>query len=284
MKRPFLLCLQFAVAFLSHAQSTPYYIVTGTNQGPDVAIENFSPFVALSVDPPNGYTTARYWLDADQDGDDELEITLDWELFPGGHRRIVWVESYSGTKVKQDSFHFVAMVPAGDTIDHTTDWSNQFTFAKACYYFEDFVYPGITEYPGWIGEGRNFMVFSHIDDGQTLYGWLEMSIPNWASVHIYGAASNSLDPPVNAVAPAITRLETFPNPVKEELTVEVDDGTGASLRFEVWNMEGKRVMEGTLRNKGLPNKLETASWPPGLYAIQIKTRTGIKTEKVLKVR
>ena len=83
-----------------------------------------------------------------------------------------------------------------------------------------------------------------------------------------------------------TQLHTFPNPVSEALNIRLDlqkELSGGIL--SVYDLNGRRIWQEALQNHGLGSHrfyLNTRTWMPGMYFVQIQSQEGILTKKVLK--
>lgn len=73
-----------------------------------------------------------------------------------------------------------------------------------------------------------------------------------------------------------SNIRVFPNPGKSELTIQSE----YALEFKVYDAIGQIITTGSA-NKEI-YQLQTQSWEPGLYIIQLKSANGVETVKWLK--
>jgi hypothetical protein len=71
----------------------------------------------------------------------------------------------------------------------------------------------------------------------------------------------------------ISGLILFPNPAKEQITIEVDENNRAVLRCLIYNQQGQKIDAFTLnRNR---HKLAVTNYASGLYLLQITNQNGV---------
>lgn len=67
----------------------------------------------------------------------------------------------------------------------------------------------------------------------------------------------------------IQEVKVYPNPVQEVLIIELPE-MQATTRMELWNMEGKKLMDQTISSH---SSVQVASLPSGVYLLRLKTGT-----------
>jgi hypothetical protein len=109
-------------------------------------------------------------------------------------------------------------------------------------------------------------------------------------VEIYGAAlslseiqkvqnMNSVTPVGENLLSDLT-IKTFPNPVKDILNIQYDNGFSNSAKTSIVDITGKPVMQ--LRGIDLKNSINLSGYNPGLYLIKISDLDINKTLLIIK--
>ena len=70
----------------------------------------------------------------------------------------------------------------------------------------------------------------------------------------------------------------YPNPVSDELTIEVK-GNNEKVNFEIVNGMGSIIYQGNFKEKTIVN---TSSFPPGVYFIKLENKKLYEFKKVVK--
>lgn len=73
-------------------------------------------------------------------------------------------------------------------------------------------------------------------------------------------------------------LKLFPNPVSEELVIEID-GNQSKINFEIYNSVGQLVFKGSLLNKTI---VQTGSFATGVYMIKLDNGKTFEFKKMIK--
>lgn len=68
-------------------------------------------------------------------------------------------------------------------------------------------------------------------------------------------------------------LEVFPNPVSSELTFKLNP-THQGARVTILNVQGRKVSEFTIQKGAEQNRIGVATWPKGLYLLQVAKPDG----------
>ena len=89
---------------------------------------------------------------------------------------------------------------------------------------------------------------------------------------VYGTAAT--------LATSAARVEFFPNPAKESLTVSVKNATGKSKISVVSTATGAPVYTSTVEKEEALN-INTSTWPKGIYIINLETGTEKKQERIV---
>jgi hypothetical protein len=76
-------------------------------------------------------------------------------------------------------------------------------------------------------------------------------------------------------------LRVYPNPVKESITVEIENLPSESLKITLFNVQGQQVfsLDTTIGEK---QSIDLRGFPAGLYFLKIQGYSGQKTIKILK--
>ena len=83
------------------------------------------------------------------------------------------------------------------------------------------------------------------------------------------------------------RLDLYPNPATNNLTVEFAQAVEGEVQFSVINFAGKRVMPSLIReaDKGTVQlRIDVSDYVPGTYFLQVITSEGLQTKKFVVVR
>jgi len=77
--------------------------------------------------------------------------------------------------------------------------------------------------------------------------------------------------PVSSSAEPIVHLNysVYPVPARSQITLQVDHSFSGSLSFQIFTIQGRSMMQGTLR--GLQRRLSVEHLMPGVYFIEIKS-------------
>ena len=107
--------------------------------------------------------------------------------------------------------------------------------------------------------------------------------------HYYGMISTYYEntPGLHTGVPIIndnSHLKLFPNPVLNELNVELPATVEGSLSYEVLSIEGRSVQNGELQNHGSLNKytINAESLDSGYYLLKIKSKNQSFISKFIK--
>ncbi len=74
----------------------------------------------------------------------------------------------------------------------------------------------------------------------------------------------------------------YPNPATDYLTVEPNTKMVSKARFELYNLQGLRVLQQQVLFNGNGFKINTSSLTSGLYLYKITTETGVVSGKIIK--
>jgi hypothetical protein len=80
------------------------------------------------------------------------------------------------------------------------------------------------------------------------------------------------------VGPSLALIKIFPNPMKEELMIEVM-GNMKTLNYEILNSLGESLVAGSFVHQALVN---TNSFPSGLYMVKVSMGQEVIMKKVVK--
>jgi hypothetical protein len=86
-----------------------------------------------------------------------------------------------------------------------------------------------------------------------------------------------IDPsvPAGIVTPEAASFSMYPNPAGDQLTVQTN---GALQVIEICDMSGRVVQ--TVAATGSTTVIETASLAPGLYLVNVRSASGVSTQKL----
>jgi hypothetical protein len=73
----------------------------------------------------------------------------------------------------------------------------------------------------------------------------------------------------------------FPNPAKNSVKISFRHEMPMHLPYSISNLQGQILMTGKLNAEGV---VEVSSLPVGLYFVQLQTKTGIQTKRLLVER
>jgi len=76
-----------------------------------------------------------------------------------------------------------------------------------------------------------------------------------------------------------SKIHTFPNPIKNELSVQFPSG---SQQLVVRNLMGKEILNLKISPELNEITIETKNWNPGIFTISIYSQGGIEVKKVIK--
>lgn len=84
------------------------------------------------------------------------------------------------------------------------------------------------------------------------------------------------------VKTSVVNIKTYPNPVVNELSVEVSDASPAnSYEMSLFDMQGRKLQSSAINAKS--HKLNLADVTPGMYLLQVQKNGAIvKQEKIVK--
>jgi hypothetical protein len=74
-------------------------------------------------------------------------------------------------------------------------------------------------------------------------------------------------------------IEVYPNPVVGKFAIKTDQAAGASVK--VMNLAGQTLLSENLNSVG--QKFDVAHLPAGTYILQIQSKSGVRTQKVVKL-
>lgn len=79
-----------------------------------------------------------------------------------------------------------------------------------------------------------------------------------------------------------TKIKLYPNPVSNQLTIEVDDLENFTIReVEIFDAQGRLVNQHLLKSNR--TELNFESFPKGIYIFKFSTPNGIETKKIIKL-
>jgi hypothetical protein len=79
----------------------------------------------------------------------------------------------------------------------------------------------------------------------------------------------------------------IPNPFSDELTITYHLTESAYTRIEIYNSEGKKVKELTHKFQSEGRQvcqMKTSDLPAGIYFCVLKTKEGLQTKKIIKLK
>ena len=81
-----------------------------------------------------------------------------------------------------------------------------------------------------------------------------------------------------------SKLQTYPNPVRNELNLNFNSGNRRQLSFDIFDASGKQVYHQSLGEaKGAANYLiDVAGFTKGIYYVNMVTNEGIETARFIK--
>ena len=89
-----------------------------------------------------------------------------------------------------------------------------------------------------------------------------------------------IDPELTAIEDIVQKnLRVYPNPVQEDLYVDLSDAMEASFTFEIINLSGQVLMQGNLNKRDVINVSKLKS---GVYIIKIFLEEGLYIEKFIR--
>jgi hypothetical protein len=75
-------------------------------------------------------------------------------------------------------------------------------------------------------------------------------------------------------SPEVSALRLYPNPAREEVTVELGTEIGAGAQLVVWDASGKLIVENNLPAGASAWVLECGKWNPGVYLVKLRATDG----------
>ncbi|MCB0843313.1 MAG: T9SS type A sorting domain-containing protein, partial [Bacteroidetes bacterium] len=82
----------------------------------------------------------------------------------------------------------------------------------------------------------------------------------------------------------IASLSVYPNPVKDDLVLEMEKGQKGSVIIKLMNMLGQTVMERSLEvNSGKwTYKLPVSKLPAGVYTVTVQSENSFVSRQIIK--
>jgi hypothetical protein len=95
--------------------------------------------------------------------------------------------------------------------------------------------------------------------------------------------NTSQQPAIDSVVTADLRVLLYPNPFREELTLELlNRPEKADISYQVVDVAGRKVLEGIIKNGSSQQKLNFGSSPLGLYVLQLSVGSKLYEWKVVR--
>lgn len=114
-------------------------------------------------------------------------------------------------------------------------------------------------------------------------GLLDFAIGNYCGGLAYFKGDTTLNPPSGVVElNKPLNINLYPNPAKDELTVELDQPNGA-VTIEIYNLAGQRLMEQQFQAAGVL-KMRTESLAEGFYILKLTSGNNSASKKFAVMR
>lgn len=119
--------------------------------------------------------------------------------------------------------------------------------------------------------------------GDTLYGWVKVSIVGWSDCTIYEYACNALNAGISTANPEI-KLSLFPNPASSFFDIEIRSNTSREVvQMEILNQLGQAVYL-TQIVPNVQNRKDVNFLSSGVYAVQLFDGSSIIRRKFIKLQ
>ncbi len=227
-----------------------------------------------------GVDNENYYIDINQDGINDIEIGSVYSISPGHTDREVQIlaldTSTQFSFLKLDSVYrsscggwsnignILHPYVTGDTIKNNKyvstgylDINNTFCFVT---------YADST----WLKNYDQFIGVRHSGSSSISYGWIRVNVTNYQTVLIKDfSLSNSIN---NIEKTNIQNsIRIFPNPTTDKVYIEAKE----IIYIKLFNLSGKEVLSTKEKNIVISNLQE------GIYFMQVKTKEGIATKKII---
>ncbi len=78
-------------------------------------------------------------------------------------------------------------------------------------------------------------------------------------------------------------IHIYPNPVRQEATISMDNENGEDLAFEIYDLMGKIVLEKELNTDGeIREEISTCNWMSGIYMLRVMKGGQLSVQKFIK--
>jgi hypothetical protein len=158
-----------------------------------------------------------------------------------------------------------------------SDYKEESAFDENGNIFADSLYSWDASSEQWMGISKN--TYSYNPEGAT--SMITVFSPS-ESNNLWMPAGRTIYyyPRQVTLAPGVTehKIIVYPNPSREYITFNLQTAS-VSISIEIWDLEGRKLLEQVLPEKQTVNIGELAS---GMYICKIKSGESIYTTKVLK--
>jgi hypothetical protein len=253
--------------------STPDFLKAGQKTGENLIYTNIEPDTSITA----RRSTIDYYLDINKDNRNDFLITTTMFQSPG--------TSSASTSVKalnKNKFCVISGTTYPDPLRLNTMINRDLFWMKGSSKINDYDYLyKIYERGLWTGISGRFLGLQLIENSDTLYGWLGLSIRDFDSFGISDFACEILPLGIHN-AKSNKKLNLYPNPAKDFF--EIDFGHLICVQgISVYNSAGRLIFNKRI-SSSFTNKSESfdvSSWERGLYLVQIRTGIGFLSEKLL---
>lgn len=243
-----------------------------------ITYQDINPDFSTTMDPVTESADNLMPIDLNNDGTREFYFRWDdMEVF--GNES--WFVHFCSTPVSDPSRQFM-LVPGnyhnllvyGTPINASATWSSNWDPTIDDSYTNRFQ-----------GLADRYLAFKAVISGTTYYGWVLISFVNKTlKVKEYAYTTNAGgltagQGALNVAENVKGNLILFPNPALSEITVNVDGYQNTPFRYQILDLTGKKVTEGTA-SYGDP--ISVGDIAGGSYLIQIETNGVVHTRRILK--
>jgi hypothetical protein len=262
------------INFTGQAQSK---IIVGQTSGNNIHYTDFEP--DLSVELFN-YSDSIF-VDIDNDGIDDLAFIVSGEHDPQYYTRFtssIYTLNKNVKIIATDNNNFVQKLNVGDTISANQSWSTDSVYRLKVQFISYYPPPETTTYYGALGSG--YFGFEIEYPNETFYGWIHIYATSTSitvkETAIYGITVNIQETKIEPEP-----IHVFPNPCKNELTLDLNSFPLEDMSFKIINPVGQIVKRGNIFNSSL--KVNTSELESVFYIIKInKKNSEIYTIKFIK--
>jgi hypothetical protein len=136
---------------------------------------------------------------------------------------------------------------------------------------------------------KQFYFYANIgdNDNSTIVNLPDVNgVPTWYLSALTPAVNLNFDPTIGVTGlsnnPTV-ELGVFPNPASDQLSWKVKSNEASSMNVSLIDMNGKVVFNKTISGKiaSYQDTLSLASFANGVYTLELKTNSGVQTQKVV---